>query len=60
MARSTWTRKTYELTAEMIRIAWTQASDAEFRDLANNFAIEFKADNPAFDRQRFMDAIGFH
>lgn len=58
MARSTWTRKTYIMVAEMLRITWTQKSDEEFRNLADNFAIEFGADNPSFDRQRFMVAIG--
>jgi hypothetical protein len=57
MARSTWTRKTYVMVAETLRETWTPEADRTVRLAAEQFAGQFKADNPAFDADRFYVAI---
>lgn len=72
MARATWTQKTYEMVAEVLRENWTppDLSEAESERIpkgsegdrttrlaAESFAGHFKADNPSFDRERFYTAI---
>lgn len=37
----------------------TQAVDIAVRDFADELTRMLKADNPAFDRQRFLEAAGF-
>jgi hypothetical protein len=55
-----WTQATYEMVAEKVSQGWRR--DAESRItlawLAQSFAQDFAADNPKFDRQRFLAACG--
>lgn len=70
MARATWSRKTYELIAWTLHSQLFISEDlygddpvisAHRREVIQNIAImlsvEFQADNPSFDPQRFMDAV---
>lgn len=51
---SLYTRQTYELVASLLR---EPPIDGEHRRvMAAEFADKFAADNPRFDRQRFMSA----
>lgn len=58
---SKWTRATYEMVAAELRgqlNATTTANEAELvMGLAGNFAARFAADNPRFDRARFLAAV---
>jgi len=55
-------RKHFELVARNLRIAneatVTDSAKALIRCLADDFARDFAAENPRFDRQRFMAACG--
>jgi hypothetical protein len=51
------TRKDYVIIAEVIATSWHASADSK-ADLAYKFADELEADNPRFDRDRFLVACG--
>ena len=55
-------RKTYVALASVMKEQLDKASSAKeveiVRSVANSIADEFQADNPRFDRGRFMNACG--
>jgi hypothetical protein len=51
------TRKDYVMIAEVIATSWHGSEDTQ-ADLARNFADVLEADNPRFDRARFLAACG--
>ena len=51
------TRKYYKLIAKVIKDNTSNESVfIDVRDLVNDLAIEFKADNSLFNRDKFIDA----
>lgn len=64
---ATWSKKTYEMVARVLRDGRepqaAPLSDEAQRNVAleiaaEDFADQFAADNPAFDRERFLKAAG--
>lgn len=57
MTRPNWTRKTYEMVADILKEGWNESGSSSVKATALRFAHDFSIDNPNFDRQRFMTAI---
>lgn len=56
------TRKDFEKVAAIIlnnHPVQDEAVDIQYRDLVDDFIRFFEADNPRFDRQKFLTACGF-
>lgn len=53
------TRKDYELLARVIANAWYSSRDYK-ESIANDLADKLEADNPRFDRERFLIAAGVY
>lgn len=53
------TRKHFEAIAAIIKQADARDTQAITLQIAMNLCHLFKAENPAFDRERFMRACGF-
>lgn len=53
------TRKHFEAIATIIKQADARDTQAITLQIAMNLCHLFKAENPAFDRERFMRACGF-
>ncbi len=51
------TRKDYVIIAEVIATSWHASAESK-RDIAQNMADALGADNPRFDRARFLVACG--
>jgi hypothetical protein len=51
------TRKDYVIIADAIATSWHHSADSK-ADIARNLADALQADNPRFDRARFLDACG--
>jgi hypothetical protein len=51
------TRKDYVMIADTIATSWHASADSK-ADLAYKFADVLEADNPRFDRARFLTACG--
>jgi hypothetical protein len=51
------TRKDYVMIADTIATSWHHSADSK-ADLAYRFADALEADNPRFDRHRFLVACG--
>ena len=51
------TRKDYVMIAEIVATSW-HASQGSKADMAYRFAEALGADNPRFDRARFLTACG--
>jgi len=51
------TRKDYVKIAEVIATAWMDSQDTR-ESLASDFADMLEADNPNFNRDRFLKAAG--
>ena len=51
------TRKDYVMIADTIATSWHASADSK-ADLAYRFADALGADNPRFDRTRFLTACG--
>ena len=61
MASSTWTRKTYELVADILAETFNKPthgkpSKVDVFTLVQAFSAEFQMDNPNFDAKRFSKA----
>lgn len=53
------TRKHFQAIADCIKQAQTRDDHAVALQIALNLCAVFKAENPAFDRQKFLTACGF-
>lgn len=53
------TRKHFQAIADCIRQAQARDDHAIALQIALNLCAVFKAENPAFDRERFLAACGF-
>ena len=53
---NTWSRKTYELVADIIHEAYKDRDMVNIWDLMQRFGVEFKMDNSRFDEERFRKA----
>ena len=51
------TRKDYVLIADVLAVAWWASNDQR-RHIAHDLADALGADNPRFDRDRFLVACG--
>jgi len=51
------TRKDYVMIADVIATSWHHSADSK-RTIAQNMADALGADNPRFDRARFLVACG--
>ncbi len=56
--RPTWTRKTYDVAAGILRDIRENGGDRQtVARIALQFANAFAADNPNFDRTRFAESV---
>jgi hypothetical protein len=59
MPSSTWSRKTYQIVADVLRHA-PKSEEYQGPDIVkwimDSFALEFQMDNPRFDYERFKKA----
>jgi hypothetical protein len=51
------TRKDYVMIADVLAVAWWASSDQR-NHIAHDLADALEADNPRFDRARFLTACG--
>jgi len=61
MPSSTWSRKTYELVADILAETFNKPthgkpSKVDVFTLIQAFSVEFQMDNPRFDYERFKKA----
>jgi hypothetical protein len=61
MPSSTWSRKTYELVADILaetfnKPTYDSPSKVDVFTLVQAFCLEFQMDNPEFDAKRFSRA----
>ena len=53
---ATWSRKTYQMVADILHEAYKDRDMVNIWDLMQRFGVEFKMDNPNFDEARFRKA----
>ena len=53
---ATWSRKTYQMVADILHEAYKDRDTTNIWDLMQRFGVEFKMDNPNFDEARFRKA----
>ena len=53
---ATWSRKTYQMVADILHEAYKDRDMVNIWDLMQRFGVEFRMDNPNFDEARFRKA----